>query len=64
MGGGDDDVDDDGDAEDGDDDDYGDDVVDTHGHDAGDKVLVACAERIKSSLRRSDIVCYLFLCIN
>ncbi|CAH1524040.1 Diguanylate cyclase [Vibrio jasicida] len=31
-------------------------INDTHGHDAGDKVLVACAERIKSSLRRSDIV--------
>lgn len=31
-------------------------INDTYGHDAGDKVLVACAERIKSSLRRSDIV--------
>ena len=29
---------------------------DTYGHDAGDKVLVACADRIKNSLRRSDIV--------
>ncbi|HHP0458218.1 TPA: diguanylate cyclase [Vibrio harveyi] len=31
-------------------------INDTYGHDAGDKVLVACAERIKSTLRRSDIV--------
>ncbi|CAH1529538.1 Diguanylate cyclase [Vibrio rotiferianus] len=31
-------------------------INDTYGHDAGDKVLVACADRIKNSLRRSDIV--------
>ncbi|AUV87858.1 diguanylate cyclase [Vibrio campbellii] len=31
-------------------------INDTYGHDAGDKVLIACAERIRSSLRRSDIV--------
>ncbi|MDF4455625.1 diguanylate cyclase [Vibrio parahaemolyticus] len=31
-------------------------INDTFGHDAGDKVLIATAERIKSSLRRSDMV--------
>lgn len=31
-------------------------INDSHGHSAGDKVLVACAERIKSSLRGSDLV--------
>ncbi|EEY45545.1 diguanylate cyclase [Vibrio mimicus] len=31
-------------------------INDTYGHIAGDKVLVACAERIKSSLRVSDLV--------
>ncbi|MFB1056518.1 diguanylate cyclase [Vibrio diabolicus] len=31
-------------------------INDTYGHDAGDKVLVATAERVKSSLRKSDIV--------
>lgn len=31
-------------------------INDSHGHSAGDKVLVACAERIKSSLRVSDLV--------
>ncbi|MBJ7019460.1 diguanylate cyclase, partial [Vibrio cholerae] len=31
-------------------------INDSHGHHAGDKVLVACAERIKSSLRVSDLV--------
>ncbi|MDF4957086.1 GGDEF domain-containing protein, partial [Vibrio parahaemolyticus] len=31
-------------------------INDTYGHDAGDKVLIATAERVKSSLRKSDIV--------
>lgn len=31
-------------------------INDSYGHVAGDKVLVACAERIKSSLRVSDLV--------
>ncbi|MCG9775442.1 sensor domain-containing diguanylate cyclase, partial [Vibrio diabolicus] len=31
-------------------------INDTYGHDAGDKVLVATAERVRSSLRKSDIV--------
>ncbi len=31
-------------------------INDAYGHDAGDKVLIACAERIKSVLRGSDIV--------
>ncbi len=31
-------------------------VNDTFGHAAGDKVLVACAERVKSTLRSTDIV--------
>ncbi|MGF1709823.1 sensor domain-containing diguanylate cyclase [Vibrio kagoshimensis] len=31
-------------------------INDTYGHAAGDKVLVACAERLKSVLRSSDIV--------
>ncbi|MBW3695927.1 sensor domain-containing diguanylate cyclase [Vibrio sp. T187] len=31
-------------------------INDTYGHAAGDKVLIACAERIKNVLRSSDIV--------
>ncbi len=31
-------------------------INDAYGHDAGDKVLIACAERIRSVLRGSDIV--------
>ncbi|MBD0786229.1 sensor domain-containing diguanylate cyclase [Vibrio sp. Y2-5] len=31
-------------------------INDKYGHDAGDKVLIACAERILSALRASDIV--------
>ncbi|MGR5206951.1 sensor domain-containing diguanylate cyclase [Vibrio sp. PNB23_22_6] len=31
-------------------------INDTFGHDAGDKVLIACAQRVKRTLRRSDIV--------
>ncbi len=31
-------------------------INDTYGHDAGDKVLLATAQRIKSSLHRSDMV--------
>ncbi|PFG58547.1 diguanylate cyclase (GGDEF)-like protein [Vibrio sp. ES.051] len=31
-------------------------INDTYGHDAGDKVLIATAERIQSTLRKSDIV--------
>ncbi|EDP57390.1 diguanylate cyclase [Vibrio sp. AND4] len=31
-------------------------INDNYGHDAGDQVLIACAERIKKTLRRSDIV--------
>ncbi|EGQ7996143.1 diguanylate cyclase [Vibrio vulnificus] len=31
-------------------------INDTHGHAAGDKVLIACAERLKSTLRSTDLV--------
>ena len=31
-------------------------VNDTHGHDAGDKVLVECVKRIKSAIRDSDVL--------
>ncbi|ATC59247.1 diguanylate cyclase [Vibrio anguillarum] len=31
-------------------------INDTYGHAAGDKVLIACAERVKSVLRSSDLV--------
>lgn len=32
-------------------------INDTHGHDFGDRVLIAVAERLRASLRRADIVC-------
>lgn len=31
-------------------------INDTHGHAAGDKVLIACAERLKTTLRSTDLV--------
>jgi diguanylate cyclase (GGDEF)-like protein/PAS domain S-box-containing protein len=34
-------------------------VNDTHGHACGDKLLVAVAERLSQSVRRSDVVCRL-----